>query len=252
MIRSAVNDSSPTGPAPLRAGRRDVIDKRQALTSHVLFRHLSDAELEGVLAHARLERRKRNAVIFRQGDPGQGLIAVLSGQVKISAPSASGKEIVLNIIHPGEVFGEVALLDGKPRSADAVASTACELLIIDRRDFIPFLQARPALCVRLLGVLCERLRRTSEQVQDLLFLDLRTRLAKTLLQLAATRTDGGPREISLNLSQRELGNLVGSSRESINKQIRDWQRDGLLSVRAGKLVVRDVAALRRLLDGNEA
>lgn len=151
------------------------------------------------------------------------------------------------MINPGEVFGEVALLDGKPRSADAIAITACELLVIDRRDFIPFLEARPALCIRLLGVLCERLRRTSEQVQDLLFLDVRIRLAKALLHLAAMQSDGGGgRDISIEISQRELGNLVGSSRESINKQMREWQTAGLLRVRGGRLVISDLAELRRL------
>lgn len=234
----------------LAGGRPDAVDKRQALASHFLFRHLNPAELGAVLARARIERRKRHAVIFRQGDPGSGLLAVLKGQVKITAPSATGKEIVLNIINPGEVFGEIALLDGKPRSADAVALTACELLVIDRRDFVPFLEARPALCIRLLGVLCERLRRTSEQVQDLLFLDLRVRLAKTLLALAAVHGKAvqGGREIDVELSQRELGNIVGSSRESINKQIREWQDAGIVRVRAGKLIVRDVAALQRTIE----
>lgn len=226
------------------------VDKHQALADHFLFRHLSAPELDAVLARARLERRARNSVIFRQGDPGHGLVAVLRGQVKITAPSASGKEIVLNIIHPGEVFGEIALLDGKPRSADAVAITACELLVIDRRDFVPFLESRPALCIRLLGVLCDRLRRTSEQVQDLLFLDVRLRLAKALLGLAASQRDGGSpaRDISLDVSQRELGSLVGSSRESINKQLREYQTAGVLSVRGRKLVICDLPALRRLAE----
>ena len=236
------------GPGSGRAGGGlQPIDKRQALAGHFLFRHLSAADLEGLLAHTRVQRHKAGAVIFRQGDPGQGLLAVLSGRVKITSPSASGKEIVLNMINPGEVFGEIALLDGKPRSADAVAIDPCELLVIDRRDFVPFLEARPALCIRLLGVLCERLRRTSEQVQDLLFLDLRARLAKTLLKLAEAHGQTAPagREISLKLSQRELGNLIGRSRESVNKQLREWQEANLIRFHAGRMVIRDPAALER-------
>lgn len=223
------------------------IDKRQALAGHFLFRHLREEELTALLARARLEQRKANEVIFRQGMPGQGLIAVLVGQVKITSQSPSGKEIVLNVINPGEVFGEIALLDGKPRSADATAITACQLLIIDRRDFVPFLEARPGICVRLLAVLCERLRATSEQVQDLLFLDLRAHLAKTLLRLAETHGRPTPagREINLKLSQRELGNLVGRSRESINKQLSEWQAENLVTVKTGKVIIRDAAALER-------
>src|SRR5258708_6377764 len=125
-------------PAASRAGGGlQPIDKRQALAGHFLFRHLSEAEVDGLLTRARVQRHKAGAVIFRQGDPGHGLVAVLSGEVKITSPSVSGKEIVLNIINPGEVFGEIALLDGKARSADAVAIAACELLVIDRRDFVP-------------------------------------------------------------------------------------------------------------------
>ncbi|HEX9463710.1 MAG TPA: Crp/Fnr family transcriptional regulator [Alphaproteobacteria bacterium] len=235
-------------PAASRAGGGlQPIDKRQALAGHFLFRHLSEAEVDGLLTRARVQRHKAGAVIFRQGDPGHGLVAVLSGEVKITSPSVSGKEIVLNIINPGEVFGEIALLDGKARSADAVAIAACELLVIDRRDFVPFLEARPALCIRLLAVLCERLRKTSEQVQDLLFLDLRARLAKTLLRLGEAHGQAAPggREISLKLSQRELGNLVGRSRESVNKQLREWQDAKLIRFQAGRLIIRDVAALER-------
>lgn len=225
---------------------------REALAGHALFRHLTGSELEELLARARRERRRAGAVIFRQGDPGQGLVAVLSGQVKITSPSSSGKEIVLNVINPGEVFGELALLDGQPRSADAVTMTSCELLVIDRRDFLPVLRARPELCIRLLAVLCDRLRRTSEQVQDLLFLDLGARLAKTLVRLAAAQ--GRPAapnrpEILLTVTQRDLGNLVGSSRESVNKQLRAWQAAELLRVRAGKLTICNLAALKGLSDG---
>lgn len=223
------------------------VDKRQALAGHFLLRHLREAELTALLARARVERHKTNDVIFRQGTPGHGLIAVLSGHVKITSLSASGKEIVLNIINPGEVFGEIALLDGKPRSADAVAITPCELLIIDRRDFIPFLRTNPDIAIRLLAVLCERLRRTSEQVQDLLFLDLRAHLAKTLLRLAEVhgRPVATGREIVLRRSQRELGELVGRSRESVNKQLREWQDADLVRIQAGRIIIRDPAGLAR-------
>ena len=220
------------------------VDKRQALASHFLFRDLRDEEFNAMLAHARLEQRKAQEVIFRQGMPGQGLIAVLSGRVKVTS-SVAGKEIVLNIINAGEVFGEMALLDGGPRSADAVTVTPCELLVIDRRDFVPFLEANPSVCIRLLAVLSQRLRQTSEQVQDILFLDLRAQLAKTLLRLAEQqRAQAGPdRDIVVALSQRELSHLVGRSRESINKQLREWQDAGIVALALGKVTIRDFKAL---------
>jgi CRP/FNR family cyclic AMP-dependent transcriptional regulator len=244
---NTVNANQHPGPSIRRMAVPPAIDKRQALAGHFLFRHLGEEELTALLARARIEQYKANAVIFRQAMPGQGLVAVLGGLVKITSQSPAGKEIVLNVIGPGEVFGEMALLDGKPRSADASAITACQLLVIDRRDFVPFLEARPALCVRMLVVLCERLRATSDQVQDLLFLDLRAHLAKTLLRLAEAhgRPTQAGREISLKLSQRELGNLVGTSRESINKQLGEWQAANLITVKTGRVVIRDPAALAR-------
>jgi CRP-like cAMP-binding protein len=221
------------------------VDKRQALAGHFLFRDLRPEDMAALLSRARVERRKAGSVIFRQDSPGYGLMAVLSGRVKISSRAPTGREIVLNIINPGEVFGEVALLDGKPRTADAIAMTACELLIIDRRDFIPFLRDHPDVAIQLLSVLCERLRRTSEQVQDLLFLDVRGRLAKTLLRLATThgQTTPGGRRIDLKFSQREIGSLVGLTRESINKQLRGWQKRGLIRIDEGAITIRDSAAL---------
>lgn len=228
------------------------VERRDALADHPLFRDLPPEAMTALLAHARVERRKARSVIFRQDSPGYGLMAVLSGRVRISSRAPNGREIVLNIINPGEVFGEIALLDGGQRTADATAMSACELLIIDRRDFVPFLRDHPDVAIHLLAVLCDRLRRTSEQVQDLLFLDVRSRLAKTLLRLAHTHgqpTAEGPR-IDLKFSQRELGGLVGLTRESINKQLRDWQKRGVINVRDGMITLSNSAALQDESEGD--
>ena len=225
-------------------------DKRKLLETHLLLSHLAPEDLDKLVSYSRVMRYRANDSIFLKGSPGTGMMAVISGRVKISAPSPDGKEVILNLINPGEIFGEIALLDGKERTADAVALTDCELLVLERRDFLPFLQSRPELCVRLLGVLCERLRRTSEQVEEILFLELPERFARALMRLAQShgeRTPGGIR-ITLPLSQREFGEMVGISRESINKQLSAWQRDGWIALDKGQIILRNVPALKRLAD----
>ena len=173
-------------------------------------------------------------------------MAVLRGRVVIRAPSSHGKEVILNIINEGEIFGEIALLDGKERTADATAMTDCELLVIARRSFLPLLE-RPDVMRELLNVLCERLRRTSEQVEDVLFLDVAARIAKTLLRFA--KADDAPEpgaRIVLGLSQREIGNLIGASREKVNRRLQAWRRAEIITIDKGTIFIRDAAALRSL------
>src|SRR5262249_26345289 len=158
--------------------------------------------------YARVERFRKGATIFHKGDPGSGLMAVLAGEVKISVPSAEGKEAVLNVIPAGSVFGEIALLDGRPRTADAVATEDCDVLVLDRREFVPLLRANPDLALRLMELLCGRLRRTSEQVEDVMFLDLEGRLAKALLRLAGEQGRGGAPATQVRITQRELGQMI--------------------------------------------
>lgn len=214
---------------------------RAILSKHFLLRHLAPEELEKLLGFARLRRCTANEVLFQKGDPGHALLAILKGRIRISTISEGGKEVVLNILGPGELFGEIALIDGKERSADATSMDASELLVIDGRDFVPYLQENPELCTRLLVVMCERVRWVSDLYEDVVFLSLPARLSKHLLRLADTYgsdvEDG--RQINLKLSQQDLGNLMGTTRESINKQLRAWQADGLISVRQGLITIRE-------------
>ncbi|MFZ1090479.1 MAG: Crp/Fnr family transcriptional regulator, partial [Xanthobacteraceae bacterium] len=158
-------------------------DKLVLLRRHPLFGRLPPRVIEHLGSYMRKRALVRGETIFAKGDPGRGLMGVLSGSVKISVPSADGRDIVLRIVHPGEIFGEIALLDGRPRTADAMVMTDCELMVIERRDFIPFLRSQPDLMMQIVEILCSRLRWTTEQVQDVSFLDLPTRLAKALLRL---------------------------------------------------------------------
>ena len=178
----------------------------------------------------------KGTVIFERGDPGIGLIGVLAGTVKISVGSAEGREVVLNIIREGEVFGEIALLDGHPRTADATAMTDCDLVVIERREFVTFLRSQPDIALKLLEILCARLRRSSEQVQDVTFLNLSVRLAKALIRLVANAETSG-RKGKVAITQREISQIVGRSRESTNKQLRAWSRRGLIKLERGSVTV---------------
>jgi len=224
------------------------IDREAVLAGHFLLRHLPPAELKRVAAAMVVARHPAQTTIFQKGDQSPSMMAVVRGRVKICTYSAEGKELVLNIIDRGGVFGEIAVLDGRPRTADAVALDETDLLVLDRNKLLPILAAHPDLATRLIGVLCERLRQTSEQLEDAMLREAPSRLARGLLRLAGTfgrdETDGT--RLDIKLSQQQLGNLIGASRESVNKHIVDWTRTGYLAMKSGCIVIRDREALEEI------
>ena len=215
--------------------------KLALLRRHPLFGPLPPEALERLSSYATTRAVARGESIFVKGDDGNSLYAVCEGTVKISVPSAEGKDAVFNLVGEGEIFGEIALLDGRPRTADATAMTDCELMVIDRRDFLELVRSQPEIALNIMEVLCARLRHTSEQVEDVLFLDLPGRLAKVLLQLAAKskRSDAG----KIAITQREIGQMIGMSRESTNKQLRDWEHRNWVRLERGGIVVLEPDAL---------
>src|SRR5512135_3468255 len=152
--------TSPLNPTPL--------DKERLLRSHPFFKGLDEEIVERLIPHALTRKVKKGTLLFRKGDMGTNLYAVCDGAVRISAPSDQGKDAIFNLIVPGEIFGEISLLDGGQRTADAVALENCELLVIERRDFLPILTDHPDVAMKLIEILCARLRRTSEQVEDII------------------------------------------------------------------------------------
>ena len=223
-------------------------EKRRIFERHFLLGKLSGDEIDTLLHYTRVERYPAGSEIFSKGSPGSSMMAVLRGTLKMSSVSADGKEVVFNLMNPGDCFGEIALLDGEARSTDAVAMTDCELLMLYRRDFMPILEKRADICLILLKVLCQRLRQTTEQVEDVLFRHLESRLAKALLHLAESASLHNVQGIvDLHVSQRELGNIAGCSRESVNKQLQIWHRAGLIDLSKGSIVIRDIAAIERLV-----
>src|SRR5438105_10600679 len=139
------------------------LDKMALLRRHPLFGAIGSDLLKRLSACATTRRLKKGQTIFDKGDPGTALFAVHSGTVKIGAPSADGREAVFNLIRDGEIFGEIALLDGRPRTAGAVAMTDCELMVIERRDFVVFVRDHPEVALKLIECLCGRLRLVSER-----------------------------------------------------------------------------------------
>ena len=224
-------------------------EKRQIFERNFLLGKLSSSEIDTLLRYSRVEHYPAGEEIFAKGSPGNSLMIVLRGRVRISSISLTGKEIVLNIIDAGEIVGEIALLDGGERSGDAVAMTDCELLVLSRRDFMPFIENRADICLMLIKILCHRLRQTSEQVEDLQFRHLESRIAKALLHLS--ERSGQPvvdgRVLELHMSQSELSHIVGSSRESVNKQLQAWQKAGFIDLAKGSIVIRDPAAIEQLI-----
>jgi CRP-like cAMP-binding protein len=193
--------------------------------------------IERLGSYMKTRRVARGTAIFAKGDPGAGLMGVLAGSVKVSVASAEGKDIVLNVFREGDVFGEIALLDGRPRTADATAMSDCELIVIERRDFVPFLSGQPDVMLKFIEILCSRLRHTSEQVQDITFLNLPTRLAKTLLQLTGAGEEGPAAKRKAAITQREISQMIGMSRESTNKQLRAWEKRGWIKLERGGVAV---------------
>ncbi|MCC7015842.1 MAG: Crp/Fnr family transcriptional regulator [Rhodospirillales bacterium] len=227
--------------------------RRALIARNFLFANLTGAELDKVLALARVTRYAPREIVWRKGDYGNGMMAVLAGHVKLGARAASGRELAFGIVKPGDIFGEIALLDGQERSVDATALDSCEILFIDRRDFIPFLADHPDIAIRLMAALCARLRRTGQKVEDSA-LGLCPRLARSLLQLADNHgraTPAGVR-IDFRLSQRELGQLIGMSRESVNKQLGQWRRQGLIAVDRRTIVIRDLDHFRHMAESAPA
>jgi CRP/FNR family cyclic AMP-dependent transcriptional regulator len=216
---------------------------RGLLERSPLFALMDERSRRELVAHAVPRGFGAGEPICRLGDPGVSMMAVIAGTVRISLPTAKGKDIILADLPAGELFGEVALLDGKPRSASATALTKCELLVLERRHVIPFLEKNPAACVQLMQMLCARIRHSDERMADIAFFDLPMRLAKVLLNYPAKTRDA----TRLSLSQTELAEMAGGTRENVNRCLRDWQRRGIVESKGGWTIILKADELRRLV-----
>lgn len=215
------------------------IDHRQILEDHYLFSTLPEAEIDKILSFSLIRQYPRHSTIFVRADDGDRLFAILKGRVKISVFSDEGREVVLAVMRAGDFFGEIAALDGSARTADASAIEDCEILSIARKDLFPVLERNPEIYMKIIRVLCERLRQTNETIEDSIFLTIPARVAKTIMKLAASygETHGDSIRLNVKISQQELANIIGTSREVVNRHLRQLQQQEVIRVEKGHIII---------------
>lgn len=220
------------------------------LAESTIFGNLDFGILEEIAARGRIRTVRRGEMLFAIGDEGDSMMAVLSGRVLLSRVTSEGKEIALDAIERGRTFGELALIDGEPRSADAVMVEGGDLFVLQRTAFQALLERQPAIAIALLGELTRIVRRTNRLVESVSFLELGPRLARLLLILAASceeRADGAI-VLSAQYTQGELAKRIAASRESVSKQIATWTREGILDKIDGRIIILDVDTINQLAD----
>ncbi len=227
-----------------RAGERMTTRAgRMMLQGSPLFRGLAPATQERIAALATQRGYRRGEVVFSAGTKGDALFGVVSGRIRISTASADGREIFLNVMGPGDTFGEIALLDGGPRTASATAIEPAELVSLQRAPFYGLLEREPKAALELLRLCGERLRWTSGLLEDAVFLDAPARLAKRLLSLSELQGEDCAGGRTVRISQEELASFLGVSRQAVNEQLQDWKAKGWVALGRGTVTVRDAAAI---------
>jgi CRP/FNR family transcriptional regulator, cyclic AMP receptor protein len=239
---SSEPQAAPSGTAVATAG-----EGTAPLAQVSLF---SNLDLDSLRALANAMRRRSfrpGEVIFHRDDPGQVLYIIREGKVKIYITSPEGQEVVLAVFGPSDYFGELALLDGQPRSASAIALDAVEAYALQRNDFITAVSHYPRIAIQVMNVLSRRLRQTDAMIEDLLFLDVHGRVAKKLLELAEVHGVSTPEgiRIELRLTQSDLASLVGASRESVNKVMGYFADKRFIATEKRKITILRLADLRR-------
>jgi CRP-like cAMP-binding protein len=227
------------------------MNQREDLVRDIpLLVRLSESDRGALASWGRVRSYPAGAIIFREGDPGDSLHIIIEGSVRIAVLSPAGEEAAVALLGPGECFGDLALLDGRPRSASAIASHATKTLVVTRNAFMRWLAERPKAALALLETLSLRMRRTDEALADLAFLDLPHRLAKRLLDLAIAHPEVRAKGhlsagvVRLRITQSELASMLGVSRESVNRQLNLFAREGWIVLARGSVTLTDAEALR--------
>jgi CRP/FNR family transcriptional regulator, cyclic AMP receptor protein len=239
--RTILHDGVPHPPVVLVPITAKTVIERDSL-----FRGLPNATIERIATLAVRRVHEVGAVIFMRGDPGDSLCGIVTGRVRISTSRAGGKEVFLNLLGPGDAFGEIALLDGKPRTATATAITRTELTVIRRDPFLSLVRAEPRLAEHLIRLLCQRVRWTAELTEDSALLSVPARIAKRLVSLARLQGRETPTGTRVTLSQEELAQFLGLSRQIVNQHLQAWKAKGWILGGRGHVTVCNSRALENL------
>jgi CRP-like cAMP-binding protein len=213
------------------------------LTMNPLFAGLGEEAIRSIASLCTRRHLDEGEVLFQKGDQGDALYGVRRGRVRIETGTAAGGRLTLNVLGPGDLFGEIAIFDGQPRTADAIAAEASELFMVRRADFLAHLEREPRTTLRLLELLCQRIRWVTDRMEEAVLLPLHARLARRLCALAE---DFGS---EVHISQEELGVYVGAARESVNRQLQEWRRAGIIELRRGRISLLDMERLSAAATG---
>jgi CRP/FNR family transcriptional regulator, cyclic AMP receptor protein len=231
-------------------GRERSMDKVASLRQIPIFGMLEPAHLQLVAAMAHQQHYRRGQIIFYRGDPGNAMYLLLSGTVKMMLPSDAGSDVLVALLRPGDHFGELAVLDGRPRYVSAVAEEGADVLAIYRDHLVTFLRDHAEASLQIALALCLRLRHITELLADMAFLDLLPRLAKRLCQLAATSQEAPGGAVEIRIGQEALAEMVGATREAVNKQLSRLRQMGLVQTGRGRVKLLQPERLRDLAFAN--
>jgi CRP/FNR family cyclic AMP-dependent transcriptional regulator len=207
------------------------------LKMNPMFTDLGPDELQRLSNLCHTQHLSSGEVLFQKGDPGNALYGVRRGQIRIETGASDGNRLTLNFMGPGDLFGEVAVLDGQERTADAAAGEVTELFVLRREDFLNFLEREPKVAIKIIQLLCQRIRWQSERMEESVLQPLPIRLARRLCALAE---DFGS---EVHISQEQLGVFVGAARESVNRQLQAWRKDGILDLQRGRILLQNLTRL---------
>ena len=207
------------------------------LKMNPMFSDLGSDELQRLSNLCHTQHLGVGEVLFQKGDSGDALFGIRRGQIRIETGAADGSRLTLNFLGPGELFGEVAVLDSQSRTADAAAAEATELFVLRREDFLSFLEREPKVAIKIIQLLCQRIRWQSERMEESVLQPLPVRLARRLCALA---DDFGS---EVHISQEQLGVFVGAARESVNRQLQLWRKDGILDLQRGRVLLQNMPRL---------
>ena len=205
------------------------------LKMNPMFADLGADELQRISGLCHTQQLGVGEVLFQKGDNGDSLFGVRRGQIRIETGAADGSRLTLNFMGPGDLFGEVAVLDGESRTADATAGEPTELFVLRREDFLGHLEREPKVAIKIIMLLCQRIRWQSERMEESMLQPVR--LARRLVALAS---DYGS---EVHISQEQLGVFVGAARESVNRQLQAWRKDGILDLQRGRILLQNMAKL---------